>query len=73
MSTLTIEVYDDKALPLIEQLEALSLIRIVRNKKTVKGKKLSDRLAGSISQEQGDAMLKELEEMRKEWERDLIY
>lgn len=71
MSIITIEIHDDKALPLIEQLEALNLIRIIRNSDKVQGEKLSDRLAGSISQEQGDIMVKELEEMRKEWDRDI--
>ncbi len=71
MQTITIEINNDKALKLIEELEALNLIRIIRNNETTSGKKLSDRLVGSISQEQADRMMKELEQMRSEWDRDI--
>ena len=36
-----------------------------------KGKKLSERLAGSISSKQANLMRKELTKMRNEWKRDI--
>ena len=71
MQILTIELKNNKALKLIEQLEALQLIRIVRKDASSKGRKLSERLAGSLSHEQAEQMRRELHEMRTEWERDI--
>ncbi|WOK04953.1 hypothetical protein RT717_17880 [Imperialibacter roseus] len=67
METITIELKNSKALKLIEDLEALSLVRIVREPKTVKGKKLSERLAGAISSKEASDIDTELEQIRSEW------
>jgi len=72
MQTLTIKVNNARALKLIEDLEALNLIEVVKSaaKKGSK-KKLSERLAGSISAEQAEDLRKQLTQMRNEWERDI--
>ena len=70
MATLTIQINNNKALKLIqdlEDLEALDLIRILKNKKLATittEKKLSSILDKSITQKQADKMTKELNQMR---------
>ena len=57
---------------LLKDMEALDLIEVVKEtagKK--KSKSRSERLAGSISSDQADAMRKELLEMRSEWDRNI--
>ncbi|HEY4327941.1 MAG TPA: hypothetical protein VGN20_28415 [Mucilaginibacter sp.] len=59
----TIKIMDKKALKLVNQLEDLNLIQIVRytEKTTVK---ISTLLIGSISAKQAEEMHKELKRMR---------
>ena len=71
MAIVRIETKDDKALQLIEQLEAMNLIRILREEKSQPVKKLSERMAGSISEKEAEKMRAALEQMRDEWERDI--
>ena len=71
MEKITIELKDSKARKLIESLEALNLLKIVKDKKKTKGKKLSERLAGSISTVEAKKMHDELEQVRNEWERGI--
>jgi len=71
MTQLTIEVIDKNTLKLIEDLESMKLIRVLRGKTKTNKKKLSERLAGSISSVQAKAWEKELEKMRGEWQRDI--
>ncbi len=71
MTTLTIQIKNDKALKLIKDIEALDLIKVIKNSSTKKTKKLSERLSGCITEKQGAKMHKELEQMRNEWERDI--
>ncbi len=72
METIIIEAKNKKALKLLENLEALKIIRIIR--KTVsehRTEKLSKKLIGCITDKQGNYMIKELEKIRNEWERDI--
>ncbi|MDR1724429.1 MAG: hypothetical protein LBR84_10890 [Tannerella sp.] len=62
MTTLTIELKSSKTLSLIEQLESLDLLRIV--KEQTKPCNIADMLAGSITHEQAAQMNRELTEMR---------
>jgi hypothetical protein len=71
MTQLIIEVIDKKTLKLIEDLESMKLIRVLRTKANTNTKKLSERLAGSLSPVQAKAWNKELEKMRGEWKRDI--
>ncbi len=71
MTQLTIEINDNKTLRLIEDLESLKLIRVLRGKAKTSKKKISERLAGSLSSLEAKEWNKELEKMRGEWERDI--
>ena len=74
MATLTIQINNNKTLKLIQDLDALDLIRILKNKKLATittEKKLSSILNKSITQKQADKMTKELNQMRNEWERNI--
>ncbi|MBX2896284.1 MAG: hypothetical protein KF856_14340 [Cyclobacteriaceae bacterium] len=71
MTQLTIEIIDKKTLKLIEDLESMKLIRVLKGKEKTNKKKLSERLAGSLSPLQAKAWNKELEKMRGEWQRDI--
>lgn len=67
--TLTIEVLNEKALPLLRDLENLDIIRIQPPEKPKR--KLSEELYGSITPELAADLHRQLEEMRNEWERDI--
>lgn len=71
MQTITIRVNNPHAFRLIEELEALQLIEVVRKSVPPYKRKLSERLAGSITSEQADRMRKELQQSRDEWERNI--
>ncbi len=70
MQIITVELINDNALTLLQQLEQLNILRLVNTKnQTVKQPKR--RWAGSISQETASKMLKHLEQSRSEWERNI--
>jgi hypothetical protein len=71
MKTLTIKVRDGKALKLIQDLESLNLIQVIKKSSSKKSsQKLSEMMTGSLSQEQADLMHQELKKNRSEWDRD---
>ena len=71
METITIKIRDNKALKLIQDLESLNLIQVIKTSSSKKpSQKLSDMMAGSISQKQADLMHEELKKNRSEWDRD---
>jgi hypothetical protein len=71
MQTLTIDVESPQAIRLLEDLEALNLIRVVsRSSKAVSGK-ISEKFYGSISDEQAEKMREELHQVRSEWDRGI--
>jgi hypothetical protein len=69
MTQLTIEIKDSKTLKLIEDLADLKLIRVLKAKAKEGERKLSDRLAGTLTLSQAKELDRELKKMRKEWER----
>ena len=69
MTTIEIQVTNDKALKLIKDLEALQLLRIVKHRKK-KSAKLSE-LAGALPSEVAEEMQKYITECRNEWNRDI--
>lgn len=71
MQTLTIEVLNEKALPLLRNLENLDIIRIQPPPEAPPKRKLSEELRGSITPELAADLHRQLEEMRNEWERDI--
>ncbi len=70
MQIITVELLNDNALPLLQQLEQLNILRLIDAKK--QGNDQPRRLwAGSISEETADKMLQHLNESRDEWERNI--
>ncbi|MEI6882197.1 MAG: hypothetical protein WCK82_12815 [Bacteroidota bacterium] len=69
MQIVTIELLNDKALVLLQQLEQLNILRLVATKKPQDG--LKRQWAGSISKETAQKMLQEVEKSRGEWERNI--
>ena len=65
MEILTIKVKNKKVLKLMQTLEELELIEIVKAGRSIS---LSASLSGSILPEQAEIMQKELKEIRNEWE-----
>ena len=63
-----IEIKDPKVYPLLENLEAMDLIKI--EPKPKKEGLFSDRLAGKLSKGTARALNNYVTESRKEWERD---
>lgn len=70
MQIVTIELINDKALKLLQQLEQLNILRLVDAKKqtAVPPKR---KWAGSIAKETANKMLQETEQSRNEWERNI--
>lgn len=72
METVLLQINNDKAYRLIEDLEALDIVKILK-KETEPKKKLSERFAGSLklTDEQHQDLQNQLIQMRNEWERDI--
>lgn len=79
MQTFVVEVLNDKAVPLLRDLENLDIIRLTPQESTFTGSlkqdrpvgRLSEQFRGSISPEVAADLHRQLEEMRNEWERDI--
>jgi hypothetical protein len=74
MQTFLVEVLNEKAVPLLHDLENLDIIRLTAQEpeQTPKRKqKLSEQFRGVISPELAADLHRQLEEMRNEWERDI--
>ncbi|NUQ24422.1 MAG: hypothetical protein HUU34_10740 [Saprospiraceae bacterium] len=70
MQIITVELLNDNALALLQQLEQLHILRLVAE--TKKQTEVPKRQwAGSISKETAEKMLHEVEQSRKEWERNI--
>ncbi len=72
METVLLQINDDKAYKLIEDLEALNVVKIL-NKDSQPKKKLSERFAGALklSKEESEAFQNAIIQGRNEWERDI--
>jgi hypothetical protein len=68
--TLTIELTNSTAIKLLENLERLNIIRILRRRTKAAPADLATRMQGSITEVQADELHRQLEKMRGEWERD---
>jgi hypothetical protein len=71
MKTVTIEIKNDIALTILNNLESLHILRIIESKTLPVNKKLSEGFAGCLSQERSEELQKELTQMRNEWDRDI--
>lgn len=72
MDTVLLQINNDKAYKLIEDLEALHIVKVL--KKTVQPKeKLSTKFAGSLnlSDEEYNNFQDSIKQSRNEWERDI--
>ena len=69
MQIITIELLNDNALTLLQQLEQLNILRLIATKKepTEQPKR---QWAGSISKETANKMLQYVDKSRNEWERN---
>ena len=68
METLTIQVKNNKAIKLLEDLEALKLIKVLK-KNVVSKQKLSKKYAGKLSSDTAEKLQTYVAESRNEWER----
>lgn len=68
METLTIQVKNNKAFKLLEDLEALKLIKVLK-KNVASKQKLSKKYAGKLSSETIQKLQTYIAESRNEWER----
>jgi len=66
MTTLTIELTSDKALKLLQDLEDLQIIRVVKKPAKLSG--LRQQIKTRMS---GEAIDQQLSELRNEWQRDI--
>lgn len=79
METIMITVTNSKALQLLKDLEELNLIKVVSRTESqtesqpadIKQLRLSQKLYGSISEDQLKRMHEESNEMRNEWDRGI--
>jgi hypothetical protein len=69
MQTLTIHVESPQAIRLLEDLEALNLIRVVSRSSKSVSEKISEKFYGSISDDHAEKMREELTQARNEWDR----
>lgn len=72
METVLLQINDDKAYKLIDDLEALHIIKVLEKSIEPK-KKLSERFAGSLNltDEEYTNLQDSITQSRKEWERDI--
>lgn len=66
MTTLTIEITNDKALKLLQDLEDLNIIRVIKNQT-----KLSSLRSKIKTRMSNEAIDKQVNELRNEWQRDI--
>ena len=71
MRIVTVEIKNDIALSLLQNLESMHVLRVIENKTVPEKRKLSERFAGCLSKERTEELQHELVQMRKEWERDI--
>ena len=69
MQTITVELLNDNALMLLQQLERLHVLRLVASQKQSNQPKRQ--WAGSLSQETANKMLEYVNQSRDEWNRDI--
>ena len=67
METLLIQITNNKAHKLLEELENLHIIKVL-NKNIGTGQKLSERFAGKLSAKGAEKLQKHIKESRSEWD-----
>jgi hypothetical protein len=71
MDSIIVEYNDVKTLTLLEDLEKLSILKLVRKVKKNSQKKNIAELLSSMSKEAGESLEKHIQECRNSWERTL--
>ena len=73
MDTLLLEIRNDKAYKLIENLKALNIVKVLKKSSKATKQNLSDRFAGALklTDKQYQDFQNQGKEMRNEWERDI--
>lgn len=66
METIIVELTHNKALQLLQDLEDMKIIRLLKSNRTAKDK-LSDKYRGILSKAEGKALNQHIHEMRSEW------
>ena len=66
-NTMLIQLTNQKAAGLIHELEALHLIKVLRDSSKVPKTKLSDKYKGFISKEEAQKLNDHINQMRNEW------
>ena len=67
MDTMLIELSDKKATGLLNELEGLRLIKIIRGNSKPFKTKLSDKYKGFLTFEEGQRLNNHISQMRSEW------
>lgn len=72
METVLLQINNNKAYKLIEDLEAMHIVKVLKKSSAAKGK-LSDRFAGSLNltDEEYTNFQEEIKQGRDEWERGI--
>jgi hypothetical protein len=68
MEILTIEIKDSKAYQLLQSLEALNIIKVIK-KSTAKNSDLAEKYAGKLPYEVAEKLENYVNESRSEWNR----
>ena len=66
-NTMLIQLTNHKALGLLHELEALHLIKVIKENINFSKPKLSDKYKGIISKEEGEKLNDHIKQMRSEW------
>ncbi len=66
MNTVTVELMNNRALILLQELEAQHIIRLHQSA-DIRKNKLSEKYRGVLSKKQGDDLNKHIDQMRNEW------
>lgn len=72
MKRITVEVKNDIAILLLHNLENMNVIKIIEELKPEPKPKISEQLAGSLSETQIHSVQQELLQMRDEWNRNIF-
>jgi hypothetical protein len=65
--TMLIQITNPKAIGLLHELEALHLIKVLKENTPPVKAKLSDKYRGAITTDQGKELTKHINQMRNEW------
>ncbi len=71
--TLIIELQNKDAIKLLEDLEQMNIINIISRNRKQKGlsKEEAKNIVGSMPEHRFEEIMSEIDEMKKEWERDI--